>query len=341
MCFNIVDRYYTIGGVVIKMFRQRLYKTIIIVLGFVVLFSLPADVSASSEEILRPNAQGYNFSGSISLVPGTGEEAWEDVDEVSPDGDTAYLWNSGKTTYRTGWFALPAHSASGTITNVTVKAVVGAQEAPSQASLKLGVYIGSTEYLGSAKTVAQSYVEYTESWTTNLNTSSTWTWTDIDNLEIGFSIRGVSPDLYRRTKVTQIWVVVDYVIPNIDNSPISYGFGVISVNSTPETGLTYFTVTNNTVLPISITISAIDFTGGNGWTLSDTATPGDDTAGLKAGLEGGNYTIIVKKTPAYNVLVSGLPKSATQKWGLKLYTPTLHSDGVPKATIVTLTAVLD
>jgi len=129
--------------------------------------------------------------------------------------------------------------------------------------------------------------------------------------------------------------------PDIGNLPIEVDFGLVSESSTSETGLTHFTVTNNSGGPVTIIIQAIDFTGGSGWTLSDTATPGVDTVGLKAGLEGGDYTIIVKKTESYNILVSGLADGITQKWGLKLYTATEHSDGVQKSTTVTLAAVCD
>ena len=80
-------------------------------------------------------------------------------------------------------------------------------------------------------------------------------------------------------------------------------------------------------------------TGGVTWTLSDTATPGADTYGLRAGLEGDTgYTIIVKKNALYNTLVSNLPSLGTQQWGLELLSPTLFSDGVQKSGTVTLTA---
>jgi len=143
---------------------------------------------------------------------------------------------------------------------------------------------------------------------------------------------GVAPKLH-----------IEYTVSatDITNIPDSKDYGVVSENSTYETGLTYFTVTNNSSGAVTITIKATDFTGGNGWTLSDTATPDANTAGLKAGLEGGDYTIIVKKTGTFNTLVSGLAAEGTQKWGLKLYTPTTFSDGVQKSTTVTLTAVLD
>lgn len=128
---------------------------------------------------------------------------------------------------------------------------------------------------------------------------------------------------------------------DISNVPTSKDYGVVSTSSTYTTGLDHFSVTNNSGADVTITIKAIDWTGGVGWTLSDTATPDADTAGLKAGLDGGDYTIIVKKTAAYNTLVAALSDNTTQKWGLKLYTPTSHSDGAQKTTTVTLTATLD
>lgn len=134
---------------------------------------------------------------------------------------------------------------------------------------------------------------------------------------------------------------VDSVPSTIDisNSPSSHAFGLISENSSYQTGFTYFTVTNNSANLVNITIGGSDMTGGVTWTLSDTATPGSDTYGLRAGLEGDeSYTIIVKKNGPYNTLVSNLPSLGTQRWGLELLSPTLFSDSVQKSGILTLTA---
>ena len=68
------------------------------------------------------------------------------------------------------------------------------------------------------------------------------------------------------------------------------------------------------------------------------STPGVDTAGLKAGLSGADFTIIVKKSVAYNNLVVNLAASDSQLWGIKLYTPTELSNGDPKRSTLTLTA---
>jgi len=111
--------------------------------------------------------------------------------------------------------------------------------------------------------------------------------------------------------------------PEISNVPDTYDFGTIPVNTTATTGLAYFTVTNTGSVTADVTIQGTDATGGaDTWTLSDTATPGENTYALKAGLDGNDYTIIVKKSAPYNTLVSDLAPSATQKWGLKLWMPT-------------------
>jgi hypothetical protein len=127
--------------------------------------------------------------------------------------------------------------------------------------------------------------------------------------------------------------------PDISNTPSSYDFGSVVEGETPSTELTYFTVTNNSSSAVNIAISGTDMTGGLfPWILSDDGNPGPDAYGLKAGLEGGDYTTTVKKSSPYNTLVSNLAASGTQKWGLRLYAPTTFSDGEAKTGTVTLTA---
>ena len=126
---------------------------------------------------------------------------------------------------------------------------------------------------------------------------------------------------------------------DILNSPSNYAFGLLSENLNYQTGFTHFTVTNNSAYPVNITIGGSDMTGGVNWTLSDTATPGADTYGLRSGLEGDTaYAIILKKNTPYNTLVSNLPSLGTQQWGLELIAPTSFSDSVQKSGTITLTA---
>lgn len=116
----------------------------------------------------------------------------------------------------------------------------------------------------------------------------------------------------------------------------TYNFGYVDEDEIVTTGLSYFAVTNLGEYTIDLVVSGEDLTGGVTWTLSDTCTPGVDTCGLKAGLEGGDYTVIVRKTAPYNVLKSSLGPGVSQNWGIKLYAPTTSSDYEEKTGKVTL-----
>lgn len=136
------------------------------------------------------------------------------------------------------------------------------------------------------------------------------------------------------------WQIVGFAA-TIVNAPDNYDFGVVDDSATPVTGLNYFAVTNNSGFAVNITIHSTDMTGGNTWTLADDAVPGANIVGLKAGLDGGDYTIIVKKNAPYNILKSGLAGGGgSQKWGLKLYVPTSTDDGEEKSGVVTVTGVV-
>ena len=126
---------------------------------------------------------------------------------------------------------------------------------------------------------------------------------------------------------------------DVSNSPSSYNFGVVVESSTYATGISYFTVTNNSSCAVEIAVSAGNMTGGIQWIISDTCTPDTTHYGLKAG-NTTDYDTIVKGTAPFNTLVSDLPSSQEWDFGFKLYTPTVHSDGALKTAIVTLIASL-
>jgi hypothetical protein len=117
----------------------------------------------------------------------------------------------------------------------------------------------------------------------------------------------------------------------------------VSENSNYATGLTYFTITNNSGGAVTITIGGTDLTGGGyTWDLDDAGSPGNMIYALKAGLSGGDYTIVVKESATYNELVAGLADSGTQDFGLKLWTPTdFTNENNAKTATITLTATCD
>jgi hypothetical protein len=130
-------------------------------------------------------------------------------------------------------------------------------------------------------------------------------------------------------------------VPSItSNSMGLIVMGRMAPNDVYTTGLDVFSTTNNGNCAIDITISATDMTGGNTWTLSDSCTPAPNTYGLKAGLDGADYTIIVKKEPPFNTLTSNLAIGSSISFGLKFYMPTSMDDAAVKKGTATLNIVM-
>jgi len=124
------------------------------------------------------------------------------------------------------------------------------------------------------------------------------------------------------------------------NTPDTYGFGIISASSTNGTGLDYFTMENTGGVPANVTIGATNMTGsGTTWILDNDAVPGDSICGMKAGLNGTSYNIIVKRDIPHNNLKTGLSISSTEDWGLQLLAPTVIPSGAQVSNVVTLTVV--
>lgn len=176
-----------------------------------------------------------------------------------------------------------------------------------------------------------------------------WTRADFDSLLIGYELKGdyhpdggkEDPPCDTYSSAYEVYLEISWT-STLSQDPTYVNFGQVAAGSTPETGLTYLTVTNNSGYTIDIQISGTDMTGGVGWTLDDDCDPDQNTFGLKAGLDGASepyYTIVVKKTSPYNFLVESLESSESQDWGLKLYAPTSFTDSVTKTGTITLTGI--
>jgi hypothetical protein len=141
--------------------------------------------------------------------------------------------------------------------------------------------------------------------------------------------------------------------PDISNTPASLAFGTLYNSQTywsnnltlgysPTWALTdaecYFTVTNNGTISGNITASATNFTGGITISLTD-AAPGSTTARLSLYRSGdagiSSNTTLSNSARAF---ISNLAASATEKWEIKLETPTSNqNDGVSKTCDITFT----
>lgn len=127
---------------------------------------------------------------------------------------------------------------------------------------------------------------------------------------------------------------------SLTNSPDTYGFGVVPASGTNGTGLSYFTMENTGGVPANVTIGATNMTGsGTTWVLANDAVPGDSICGMKAGLNGTSYNIVVRREIPYNNLKTDLSISSTEDWGLQLLAPTVIPSGAQVSNSVTLTVV--
>lgn len=125
------------------------------------------------------------------------------VDEAVSDGDTTRLYTP--TANAVGLFNLENPSETGNINSVTVYVVIRGLDPVSQGT-QVGVKIGGTEYWSSTKTWnSTTYTTLSESWATNPNTSASWTWTNINDVQVGMKrISGGGQ------AVTQVYAIVDY-----------------------------------------------------------------------------------------------------------------------------------
>jgi len=136
---------------------------------------------------------------------------------------------------------------------------------------------------------------------------------------------------------------VDYsAAPSITVNPIEYDFGVVAESTEPYTSTSYFLIDNTSTMQTDQTISVTTSTwsGGVTWTHSDTATPGADTAGLKANKGGtwGTGDVIAKYNAPLNDIATNQPANTDYSFGLKLWSPTSFADGVQKQIVVRITA---
>ena len=177
---------------------------------------------------LYPNAAG-DETGIDSQTPASGEH-WDKVDEVSPDSDATKVYGSA-----IGWqrdlYNIEDSTAGGVISNVQVKVGVKAiNPDPGYSNLKIGLKAGSTisepteVFLAYA---SDAWVGWTKSWSTNPDTSAVWIWSDIDNLQIGASIRNPNDEV----ALTYVKVEITY-----DPKPAVTTQAVSNIDATTATG---------------------------------------------------------------------------------------------------------
>jgi hypothetical protein len=165
---------------------------------------------------LRPNGVGYSSMLSVSGASSN----WEAVDEENYDTNTYVHYNLG--TWAADYYATentPGGLSTADINSVTIKfrgiyvpGNVGA-EGRTQLRTHSSFYSGTVHSLGLVYTNI-----YSEEYQTNPNTGEAWTWTEVNDMQIGVSVHGVL--LGDEARVTQIWAEINYTKnENLDNFP--------------------------------------------------------------------------------------------------------------------------
>jgi hypothetical protein len=122
---------------------------------------------------------------SVAFTPSAGSN-YQCVDDGSTghDGDTTYVSATASGTKDLYGFADLALTA-GTIKGVSLNFVAKKTDS-NPASLIPTVKMGGTEYQTTAKTLTTSYVNYQTVYETNPNTSSAWTYANVDAIIAGY-----------------------------------------------------------------------------------------------------------------------------------------------------------
>jgi len=159
--------------------------------------------------ILRPNATGDYSQGSPS--------GYDKVDEVTPDEDSTYVQATGSDTGVTAkeLYNLPNPEVGGSINSVTlyVRGRIGATSQNNFSHCYGAAKINGTYYWTDLLDPhALTYATQSKVWTLNPTTGIAWTWSDINQLQVGVRLYawngGVSGTFYARC--TQVYVVVNY-----------------------------------------------------------------------------------------------------------------------------------
>jgi uncharacterized repeat protein (TIGR02543 family) len=168
-------------------------------------------VSTPQTITLRPNAAG---STTELNAQGSGSANWDRVDEVTADESTTYVRGTADQTRQTDTYNVLDQSLTGSITNVRIyiraRESIDRNDVYAWTAIRIGT--GSIQYgsqIGTTTSWTNYYTDYATK-TGNLG-SGAWTWTDINNLQIGVGLlsdQGSSE--WRYAQCTQVWVEVTY-----------------------------------------------------------------------------------------------------------------------------------
>lgn len=136
------------------------------------------------------------------------------VNESSSDGDTTYVVTSIGNGTQTDLYTIDANSigVSDTINSITVYLIARATATGRliTANRVITIRENSVTTYDASGALTTSYVTYSKTWNTKPSNGTSWTKTDIDNLEIGVRLVINNNGGSAAARCTQVYVIVDY-----------------------------------------------------------------------------------------------------------------------------------
>jgi len=151
---------------------------------------------SSGVETLRPDGAGSH----TELTTSGCANNWECVDEAVSDGASTNVYQTSSS-YYTDTYSTENHSSgTGTIDSLII--YINCAETHPSGRIYTQIRTNGNDYSGSSINPTSTYTTYSTIYTNNPNTSSPWSWAEIDNLEIGVYLR--------RTRCSQVYIEVYY-----------------------------------------------------------------------------------------------------------------------------------
>lgn len=186
----------------------RRFPAMLLLLAMLVL-ALPSPVQADTV-VLSPSGAGHQTNLSQSGAASNWQAAETD------DIDISYVYTT-EAGYNADFYNLTDVALTGTINSVTV--YIKARSVDNDGTQQAGRTVIRTDgatFVGSNQTLTTSYTDYSTIYALNPFTVAAWTWSQVNALQAGVSLRrsgrtGSGRDQQDiESRATQVWVVVDY-----------------------------------------------------------------------------------------------------------------------------------
>jgi predicted CXXCH cytochrome family protein len=210
---------------------------------------------------------------------------WDKIDDPAPgsahDVDATYIVSNQNVAYQAG-VSVPTVPANAT--NISVSIVWTIRDVATNAQTNTSrLWVNGTSYTAATtRNPGTTYVTYTDTWANNPNGNVAWTPATVNTINgVGVATSGASA-----MRVTQMYVQVDYTVPNDDQWSIGYSVNggtswasIVASSTASEAGLTDHTVSltgiltpanspNFLVRVLGAPVGAADNSGTVGWDSS-------------------------------------------------------------------------